>query len=59
MPSEKQYGHNVTDVPRDNDSGYLRRGVTLHKCMLNTKKKKKKKKKKSELKDERSHMVAI
>ena len=50
MQSEKQYGHNVTDAPRDNDSGYLRRGVTLHKFML---------KKNSELKDERLHVVSI
>ena len=30
--SETQYGHNVTD----SGGGYLRRGVTPHKYMLNT-----------------------
>ena len=33
---EKQYGYDVTDVPRDSDGGYLRRGITSHKFMLNT-----------------------
>ena len=47
VPEWKPYGHNVSDVPRDSDGGYLRRGKTPHKSMHA------KYMKFSELKDER------
>ena len=34
--SEKQYGHDVTHVPRLSDDGHLRLGVTPHNFMINT-----------------------
>ena len=30
-----QYGHDVIDVSRDSDGGYLRRGITSYKFTLN------------------------